>query len=127
MSLDLGLESTFSDQWHCFAVHILDSDLQTLLFSRNFEDDNERISWEPGLYTYAIKVPSPLFVPGIYRLSVHVARILPAEIIDGADNVCPFELVDTGSINAKKGFPWRGRLSVPLKWTLLNMANEETR
>jgi lipopolysaccharide transport system ATP-binding protein len=109
-----------------FALHILDSDFQTLLFSRNFEDDAERISWEPGLYIYDIEVPSPLFVPGIYRLTIHVANILPAEIVDGADNVCPFELVDTGSLNAKKGFPWRGRLSVPLKWALVDKDNKET-
>jgi len=109
-----------------FAVHILDSDLQTLLFSRNFEDDDERILWEPGLYIYDIEVPSPIFVPGIYRLRIHVANILPAKIVDGADNVCPFELVDTGSVNAKKGFPWRGILSVPLKWNLVNRGKKET-
>jgi len=109
-----------------FATHILDSDLQTILFSRNFENDHDRVLWEPGVHIYDIEIPSPIFVPGIYRLSVHVANILPAEIIDGTDNVCPFELIDGGSVYAKKGFPWRGKLSVPLKWVLVNQDNQET-
>ncbi|NEO48876.1 ABC transporter ATP-binding protein [Moorena sp. SIO3I6] len=103
------------------ASHIHDSDLETLIFTRDFElDENFLMHREPGVYTYSIKVPAPLLVPGKYRISVHVARSSPAEIITGVDCVCPFEIIDNGSTRAKTGFPWRGKIYTPLKWEVIS-------
>jgi len=103
------------------AAHIHDHDLETVIFTRDFEsDENYLLHREPGLHTYAIKIPAPLLVPGTYRISVHLARSSPAEIISGVDYVCPFELVDSGSVRAKVGFPWKGKVFVPFTWELVD-------
>ena len=101
-------------------VHIQDNDLQTILFTRNYSiGENDGEAWNPGAYTYSIKIPAPLLVPGNYWISVHLVSSSPPEFLDCVDNVCPFELIDNGSIHAKKGFPWRGKLSIPLKWDIV--------
>ena len=103
------------------AMHIVDSDLQTIIFSRNFSPGrqvNDLIS--EGDHTYTISVPGNLLVPGFYRISVHLATSSPAILVDGHDNICKFEIYDSGSIYAEKGFPWRGKLSVPLDWVRLD-------
>ncbi|MBE0577383.1 MAG: ABC transporter ATP-binding protein [Desulfuromonadales bacterium] len=102
------------------ALHVIDSDLQTILFSRNFcpgKGNDDYIL--PGKHTYSIHIPGNLLVPGVYRISAHLATSSPAVLLDGYDNVCKFEIYDNGSIYAKKGFPWRGKLSVPLDWNYI--------
>ena len=100
------------------ALHIHDSDLQTLLFSRDFESEqsflNER---EPGTYIVRIVIPAPLLVPGVYRITLHVARTLPSVMITGVEYTCPFEIYDAGSPRAKMGFGWRGKIAASLVWT----------
>lgn len=99
------------------AAHIVDNDLQTVHFSRNFEPGGHGSNTlEPGRYVYSIDYPASLFVPDGYRVTVHLATVSPAEILDGVENVCKFGLYDSGSINAQKGFPWRGRIAVPVNW-----------
>jgi lipopolysaccharide transport system ATP-binding protein len=99
------------------AMHIHDQDLATILFSRDFETDTTRLEErKPGHYRYEIQIPACLLVPGEYSLSVHVAQRMPGRIIDGVDHACSFAIVDNGSINARMGFPWRGKLAVPLSW-----------
>jgi lipopolysaccharide transport system ATP-binding protein len=103
------------------AAHIHDYDLETIIFTRDFEsDENQLLHRESGIHTYSIKIPAPLLVPGNYRISVHVARSSPPEIISGIDYACPFEIIDNGSALAKAGFPWRGKINVPLKWERVN-------
>jgi lipopolysaccharide transport system ATP-binding protein len=105
------------------AIHIHDQDLATLLFSRDFETNENMLGpREPGLYTYHLRVPGSLLVPGEYCISVHVAR--PDQIIHGADHVCNFEIVDNGSARAKMGFPWRGKLAVPLRWEQVGFVSQ---
>lgn len=102
------------------AIHVVDSDLQTIIFSRNFTPgQNGAEILEKGVYIYSIIVPSPLLIPGTYRLCVHLATASPPEIVDGIDNVCPFEIIDAGSVYAEKGFPWRGKISTPLEWAMV--------
>jgi lipopolysaccharide transport system ATP-binding protein len=102
-----------------FAAHIHDGTLNTLLFTRDFDSTeiNLRIL-EQGHYTYSFYIPAPLLVPGFYNISIHIAHSNPPELIEGVDHVCSFEIFDDGSENAKKGFPWRGKLSIPIKWDL---------
>lgn len=102
------------------AAHVHDAELQTIIFSRDFElSQNCLLEREPGIYSYRIKIPTPLLVPGTYRVSVHIACSSPAHILNGVDLVCPFELIDNGSMYAKSGFPWRGKISIPLKWDII--------
>ena len=104
------------------AAHIHESDLQTLLFTRDFEaEEAGLVERQPGLYEYAIKIPAPLLVPGTYRISAHVADEAAGESVGRLDHVCPFEIVDTGSTRARAGYGWRGKISVPLKWECIRM------
>lgn len=104
------------------AAHIHDSDMSTLLFTRDFEgDESNLLQREPGLYVYSIRIPAPLLVPGKYQVSAHAARSAPPQLIDGVDHVCPFEIVDSGSTRAKMGFPWHGKISTPLEWTCISV------
>jgi lipopolysaccharide transport system ATP-binding protein len=102
------------------ALHIHDSEQQTLLFSRDFEADIERLSknWLPGNYRYSIAIPKCTLIPGIYRLSIHIASSLPAKVLNGVDAVCPFEIVDKGSVRAQTGFPWVGKMGFFPEWIL---------
>ena len=99
------------------ALHIHDQDLATILFSRDFETDVTRLGErKPGQYSYEIHVPGHLLVPGEYTLSVHVAESTPGRIVDAADHACSFVVIDNGSVQARMGFPWRGKVAVPLSW-----------
>ncbi len=102
-----------------FAAHINDNTMSTLLFTRDFDYDEKRLSKrEPGHFKYNLPIPAFLLAPGLYNISVHIAYSLPPKLIDGADYICNFEIIDDGSEKAKKGFPWRGKLSVPIRWDL---------
>lgn len=98
------------------AVHIHDNDLTTLIFTRDFEYHENNLVKNKGLYLYTVEIPSPLLVPGIYRVSVHIAYSAPPKLIHGIDYVCEFNIIDNKSIQAKMGFPWKGKISIPLKW-----------
>ncbi len=98
------------------ALHIHDSDLNTLLFSRDFEYKPELLDRrEAGDYAYTVVIPEKVFAPGLYRISVH-ATLTYGGVVHRADHACPFEIIDTGSQWAKMGFPWQGKLSVPVTW-----------
>ncbi len=101
------------------AAHIHDFDLETLIFTRDFEsNENYLLAREPGIYTYSVKIPTPLLVPGSYQISVHIAHSSPPKMITRVDHVCPFEIIDNASTTAKAGFPWRGKIAANLKWEL---------
>jgi hypothetical protein len=102
---------------HYLAVHIHDSDLNTLLFARDFESNQKYLlDREPGERIYYVEIPANVLVPGMYRVSVHLAHSSPPEIIQRADLICPFEIIDAGSVRASLGFPWLGKVAVPLRW-----------
>jgi len=107
------------------AIHIHDQDLVTLLFSRDFEANEDMLGPRgPGVYTYNLCVPGSLLAPGEYSISVHVVQSAEGRIIHGADHVCNFEIVDNGSTRAKMGFPWRGKLAVPLRWEQIGFLSQ---
>jgi lipopolysaccharide transport system ATP-binding protein len=107
------------------AIHIHDQDLATLLFSRDFETNEGMLGpREPGLHTYNLCVPGSLLAPGEYSISVHVVQSAEGRILHGADHVCNFEVVDNGSTRAKMGFPWRGKLAVPLHWEQIGYVSQ---
>jgi hypothetical protein len=100
--------------------HIHDNELRTLIFSRYFiPNESVADTLETGVHEFCVRCPAPLLVPGEYCISVHLAGASPAQIIDGADHVCFFELIDSGSETAQRGFPWRGNLAVPMQWTTI--------
>ena len=129
------------------AIHIHEQDLTTLLLSRDFEADENRLGpREPGLYTYHLRVPASLLVPGEYSISAYVAQSTPGRLvglstagrtihraevstpgrlIHRVDHVCNFEVVDNGSIQARMGFPWVGKLAVPLYWEEVEVVSKE--
>jgi hypothetical protein len=103
------------------AIHIHDDELSTVLFSRDLEVSGTPLlpDDQTGDFTITAVVPAPLLVPGRYWLSVHLVQVPPGQIIDGADHVCPFELVDDGSVTARLGLPWRGKVQPGLAWTVV--------
>ncbi len=116
LELELFAHRTSSGVYCAFHIH--DSELATVLFSRDFESD-ERLASEPrtpGLHRYRIRIPAPLLIPGAYSVSVHVVALTSGQRLDGADHVCPFRIFDNGSAGARRGFAWRGKVSVPLRW-----------
>ncbi len=102
------------------AFHVINSELQTLIFSRDFESDINRLSkkWLPGEYEYTIYIPEKIFIPGTYSLSIHLASSIPPRVFNGLDNVCPFTINDKGSIRSQTGFPWAGKIGIPIDWEL---------
>jgi lipopolysaccharide transport system ATP-binding protein len=102
------------------AVEILDSDLTSVIQSNYFNLDGEDgiRSYSPGAYSFIVGVPALLLVPGNYRISVNLTRKThkKGRIIDQVDHACPFEIYDNGSLLAKYGIKWTGKISMPLEW-----------
>lgn len=102
-------------------MEILDTDLDTLICSNHFNDDeSEGIrSYQPGTYTFQVKVPAPLLVPGNYRINIRLLRKGKKinRISDQVEHVCPFEIYDHGSMLARFGVKWSGKLAADLEWT----------
>ena len=109
------------------ALEILDSDLATVIRSNHFnEKDEDGIrSYSPGTYTFLIKVPAPLLVPGFYRISINIMQKRQWKTgvakqnasVDRVEHVCPFEIFDNGSELARYDIKWSGKLALPLEWT----------
>jgi lipopolysaccharide transport system ATP-binding protein len=103
------------------ALEILDGELATVIHSDHFNDREEdgMRSYSPGNYSFLVRVPAPLLIPGEYRLSVNLMRKTRKRswAVDRVEHICPFEIYDNGSILAKYGLKWTGKLSLPLEWT----------
>ena len=98
---------------------IIDEKLDTIFTSHDFELDENRISSrQPGIYTYRIKLPAPLLIPGQYRISFYAKKRHRRDniIIDQVEHVCPFEVFDNGSVMARAGVNWSGHVTFPLPW-----------
>ena len=86
---------------HYLALHIHDSDHNTIIFTRDFElDRNNLLERMPGRQAYIVEIPPNILVPGRYRISIHLAKSLPPQMVDQVDFVCPFEVFDSSSIRA---------------------------
>jgi lipopolysaccharide transport system ATP-binding protein len=98
------------------AVHIHDSELNTIISSYEFEQNEiNLVNNKIGVFTYHVQVPSPLLIPGNYRLSIE-ARKPDKRIFHALSHVCPFEIYDNGSVFARVHGTWNGKVHVPLNW-----------
>jgi len=102
------------------AVDILDGDLATLIHSDFFAENKEEgiRSYTPGNYSFQVKVPANILVPGNYRLNVSMSKKARRfrRIFDRVEHVFPFEIYDNGSLLAQYGMRWTGKLALPLEW-----------
>jgi lipopolysaccharide transport system ATP-binding protein len=99
-------------------VFLLDSDLEVIFSTHDFEQDEERLQVrQPGVYTYRLQFP-PIFVPDNYRLSVRAIRAgrMGERILHNVEQVCPFEVFDNGSARSRANVPWRGKVVYPISW-----------
>jgi lipopolysaccharide transport system ATP-binding protein len=111
------------------AMHIVDSDLQTVLTSRDFEQDESKLYLRKnGMYTCSVHFSTPLLVPGSYRLNIQIVTILRRgeTILTSADHVCSFEVIDNGSLFARAGVRWTGKVMAPVAWTYESFDTEGT-
>jgi len=102
------------------SIEVLDTDLATVIHSNYFNqgiEDGMR-SYSPGAYSFVVRMPAPLLVPGSYRISVNLTRktLRKGWVIDRVEHVCPFEIYDNGSNLARFGIKWMGKLALPLEW-----------
>jgi lipopolysaccharide transport system ATP-binding protein len=100
-------------------IEILDSDLAPVIHSNYFNqgDEDGMRSYSPGSYSFHIRVPAPLLVPGSYRINVNIMSVRKRTWpIDQVEHVCPFEIFDNGSDLARFGIKWTGKLALPLEW-----------
>jgi lipopolysaccharide transport system ATP-binding protein len=136
VQLQVLVRSRVSGVHAAFEIH--DHDLSTLMLSRDFETDTSRLGpREPGLYSYRLSVPGSLLVPGEYSISAHIGKSIqstpgrlvdlshPGRVLHKADHACSFELVDNGSVQARMGFGWGGKLAVPLEWEEVDYVSKE--
>ena len=102
------------------AIHLHDSELNSLIFLRDFEvDENLLQVRNPGKFCYKLNIPAPLLVPGQYYISVHVV-LLGEGKKDEFNYGCPFEIQDTRSAQTKKGLGWYRKINPPLKLEITN-------
>ena len=99
-------------------LYILDSDLNTILSTHDFEQDEERLQARPpGLYTYRLRLPA-MFVPDDYRLSIRALRAGRAgeKVLHNVEHVCPFEIFDNGSARSRASLRWTGKVTASISW-----------
>ncbi len=103
------------------SVNIEDSDLNVIASTSDYMLDETRlINRQPGIFTYRIHVPSPLLVPGNYRLSFYI-QTMRGKSIDSVEHVCPIEVYDNGSVLARVGAKWKGKVNAPIPWECIEM------
>jgi hypothetical protein len=109
-------------------LHIQDEKMETIFTTHDFELDENRITArEPGLYTYRVKLPAPLLVPGQYRISLYAKKRWWStyQTVDLIELVCPFEVYDNGSVLARASVNWSGQVAFPLHWEEINKSELE--
>jgi len=102
-------------------IHILDSEFVPVISSSHFisAEESGLHSYSPGTYSFIVDIPGPLLAPGNYRISVNLTQKTRKNnwTFDRVEHVCPFEIYDNGSLLARYGLKWTGKLSLPLEWT----------
>ncbi len=107
-------------------MSVEDSDLGTVLNTSDFMLDESRLlNRDPGVYTYRIHIPSPLLVPGSYRLSL-TAKPSGRREFHRLEHICPFEIFDNGSVIARVGARWRGKINAPIPWECVQAMPPDT-
>ncbi len=102
-------------------MDIEDSNLDIISSTTDFMLDESRLlSRDLGIYTYRIHIPAPLLVPGSYRLTF-ILRPLRGKLVERLEHVCPFEIYDNGSLMARVGKKWRGKVAVPIPWECIEV------
>jgi len=102
----------------CFSVVVYDSELNAILSTYDFEEDEDRLlRREQGERTLEVTIP-PIFAPDEYRLSVRATVLHPSRehTLHNAEHICPFEIYDNGSLRSRVNARWSGRLSTPVHW-----------
>jgi lipopolysaccharide transport system ATP-binding protein len=98
------------------AVHIHDSELNTIISSYEFEqNETNLVNKKIGVFTYRVQVPAPLLIPGNYRISIE-ARKPGRRVFHTLNHICPFEIYDNGSVFARVNSSWNGKVHIPLSW-----------
>jgi len=107
------------------ALAILDSQLDTVLNSYEFDSTGRPgLHLSPGIYSYEVRVPAPLLIPGQYRLSLGLVQSFArsSRTFGRVDHICPFEIFDNGSERARAFIRWRGQVAPALKWECVREA-----
>jgi lipopolysaccharide transport system ATP-binding protein len=103
------------------AVHIHDSELNTVLTSFEFEQNEEvLVQRKLGVYVYKVDIPAPLLIPGSYRVSIE-ARRPGKRVYHSINHALPFEVFDNGSVFARVQGGWHGKMYVPLNWNCMDI------
>jgi lipopolysaccharide transport system ATP-binding protein len=109
------------DMRSTIAVHILDSELNTVHSSFEYEQNEAVLAGKkPGIYEYDVHVPAPFLVPGNYRITVEARRV-GKHVYHAFNHVCPFEIYDSGSVFSRVRGKWNGKVHLPLDWQCLNV------
>ncbi|SKB70405.1 Wzt C-terminal domain-containing protein [Parapedobacter luteus] len=99
-----------------FSIHIHDSELQTIIFSRDFEKDESFLGLrEEGEYELNIRIPA-ILAPGKYNISLHISHAEPPRIMQGFDHICNFEIVPAVTNQKTASFIMRGKVIADLSW-----------
>jgi len=101
------------------ALAVLDGQLDTVLNAYDFDPNHQPGGMlAPGTYSYHVRVPAPLLVPGHYRLSLAMTRSFgkSSRAFARLEHICPFEIFDNGSERARAFIRWRGRVAPALQW-----------
>jgi lipopolysaccharide transport system ATP-binding protein len=97
------------------ALHIYNSDLNFVLFSRDIES-NEKLLYfrEKGLHGSEICIPQYTLAPGVYSISLHFC--IEKTLIRKYDNICSFRVIDESSVRCLRNLPWHGSSGIMLNW-----------
>ena len=101
------------------ALAVVDGQLETVLNSYDFDPMHQPAGMlAPGTYSYQVRVPAPLLVPGQYRLSLAMTRSFAksSRAFARLEHICPFEIFDNGSERARAFIRWRGQVAPALQW-----------
>lgn len=102
-------------------VNVLDKDLEPIFCTHDFEQNEiHLVHRNPGVYSYEIKIPASILLPGSYRLSIEatVKTLRANHIIDSVEHICPFEIFDNASVFARTGIKWTGKMKPEIQWTI---------
>lgn len=101
------------------ALHVLDSELNTLATVRDVEQQQDDLSSRAaGTYTFRVRFPAACLVPGNYWLGIEALQKArwKTRVIDSASGIWPFEIFDNGSVFSRVNLPWSGKFILPAEW-----------
>lgn len=99
-------------------LSILDHELKPVLASYDFEQHGGNFrTYRPGTHLFQVNFP-PILAPGEYRLSLQATQKSRhgQSVYHSVDEVCPFELVDSGSSRSQSGLHWEGSIATLPGW-----------